>query len=299
MVQKKITSPSTTNVHPCLFVMACTVNLFRSFVSILYRGTCCLPGSQFVHLHGLAQSLGLRLGDFVITEAQEERRREEEVVEGRQVSGGVGERGSTADDGVEVDEEMPANISNEGLLNHVEEQTGLKEGENLRKDQEETENETVGYQGAAAELELIGEVREASKTSRGKYNVEKILAKKKIGGKSCYLVKWSGFEEKDSTWEPAKALAGNKWLQKLCRKFNEDQRKMAVGQGEVNWEASKKAKTMAKKRSLNETEDADEPLPKLKQRRKTMPGGVQDGWVVLPDVGARETLIVTEKVRLE
>ncbi len=34
------------------------------------------------------------------------------------------------------------------------------------------------------------------------YLVEKILDKKEVDGKLYYLVKWEGYEETESTWEP-------------------------------------------------------------------------------------------------
>lgn len=43
---------------------------------------------------------------------------------------------------------------------------------------------------------------------RGKplYQVEKILRAKKVRGKNFYLVKWKGYSDKDSTWEPESHL---------------------------------------------------------------------------------------------
>jgi hypothetical protein len=39
------------------------------------------------------------------------------------------------------------------------------------------------------------------------YYVEKILDKKYVDGKTYYLVKWEGYPEDESTWEPYKNLA--------------------------------------------------------------------------------------------
>jgi hypothetical protein len=51
------------------------------------------------------------------------------------------------------------------------------------------------------------------------YTVEKILDKKKIKGEFKYLVKWEGWDEKDSTWEPLENLQN---VQGLVEQF-EDQ----------------------------------------------------------------------------
>ena len=39
------------------------------------------------------------------------------------------------------------------------------------------------------------------------YNVEKILNKRKVRGKTQYLVKWLGYEDKENSWELAENLS--------------------------------------------------------------------------------------------
>ena len=39
------------------------------------------------------------------------------------------------------------------------------------------------------------------------YDVEKILDKRKIKGKTQYLVKWLEYEDKENSWEPAENLS--------------------------------------------------------------------------------------------
>ena len=39
------------------------------------------------------------------------------------------------------------------------------------------------------------------------YNMEKILDKKKVRGKTQYLVKWLGYEDEENSWEPAENLS--------------------------------------------------------------------------------------------
>ena len=39
------------------------------------------------------------------------------------------------------------------------------------------------------------------------YDVEKLLNKKKVKGKTQYLVKWLGYEDKKNSWEPAENLS--------------------------------------------------------------------------------------------
>ena len=38
------------------------------------------------------------------------------------------------------------------------------------------------------------------------YEVEKILKKRIINGKTQYLIKWDGYSEKDASWEPLSNL---------------------------------------------------------------------------------------------
>lgn len=40
-------------------------------------------------------------------------------------------------------------------------------------------------------------------SSVGVFEVDRILAERKVDGVTQYLVKWQNYEEKDCTWEPA------------------------------------------------------------------------------------------------
>lgn len=50
------------------------------------------------------------------------------------------------------------------------------------------------------------------------YEVESLLAMRKINGKAYYLVKWTGYDEDDATWEPLSHLTNSI---SLVREFNE------------------------------------------------------------------------------
>ena len=52
------------------------------------------------------------------------------------------------------------------------------------------------------------------------YEVEKILDVKKIKGKKYYLVKWMGYSDEESTWEPEDNLN----CEELIRKFHEERK---------------------------------------------------------------------------
>lgn len=51
--------------------------------------------------------------------------------------------------------------------------------------------------------------RSTSKAAPAVYEVEAILAKRTTKKEAEYYLKWSGFEDKDNTWEPASALQCN------------------------------------------------------------------------------------------
>lgn len=53
------------------------------------------------------------------------------------------------------------------------------------------------------------------------YIISKILNKKIENKKTLYLVKWRGFKESESTWEPSATFDRTKDLRKLRKKFNE------------------------------------------------------------------------------
>ena len=230
----------------------------------------------------------------------------------RRQNGGVMEVGTVekrTDDNMEVVEEVQVNDLNGRLQNLVERRTELKEREEQEiMEEQETENEdeeAVKVQGTARSSKSSGEERENVENSREEYDVEQILAKKKLNNKNLYLVKWKGFEEEqDRTWEPAKAFTGE-LAKKLYRKFNAEQRKRIGGEfcrknveaedfhAEVEQETVKQVKGVSKKRSLNVTEDDEILQSKLKKRRITMPGGTQNKGISLQDVGARETAKVS------
>lgn len=50
------------------------------------------------------------------------------------------------------------------------------------------------------------------------YIVEKIVDKKEVNGKPYYLVKWEGFDESESTWEPLRNLSHLKYMLKKFEK---------------------------------------------------------------------------------
>ena len=50
------------------------------------------------------------------------------------------------------------------------------------------------------------------------YEVEKILDKRIVRGRKEYLIKWKGYSEKESTWEPLPHL---KYIQDIVKKFDE------------------------------------------------------------------------------
>jgi len=52
-----------------------------------------------------------------------------------------------------------------------------------------------------------------------KYEVEKILNKKKFRGKDWYLVQWKGYTVEEDTWEPRENL-GN--AEELVKEFEEE-----------------------------------------------------------------------------
>jgi len=54
---------------------------------------------------------------------------------------------------------------------------------------------------------------------RKKYEVKKILNKKKFRGKDWYLVQWKGYIVEENTWEPRENL-GN--IKELVKEFEEE-----------------------------------------------------------------------------
>jgi len=54
------------------------------------------------------------------------------------------------------------------------------------------------------------------------YEVEYIMAKDTIDGKSCYKIKWHGFPESEATWEKRSNLIKFTGLKHMIEKFNDN-----------------------------------------------------------------------------
>jgi hypothetical protein len=59
---------------------------------------------------------------------------------------------------------------------------------------------------------------------KGQYEVERIVASKKVKGKRLYRVRWKGYDESEDSWLPAKDIADD-WL----KEFNDKKRKRRKG----------------------------------------------------------------------
>ena len=55
------------------------------------------------------------------------------------------------------------------------------------------------------------------------YEVEKIIKRRIVRGRREYLIKWKGYSEKESTWEPLSHL---KYIQQTVKEFDEQYDKM-------------------------------------------------------------------------
>jgi hypothetical protein len=51
------------------------------------------------------------------------------------------------------------------------------------------------------------------------YEVEKIIGKKKIDGKTNYLVKWKNYSESQATWQELSTL---EYVKPLIKEFNDE-----------------------------------------------------------------------------
>ena len=83
------------------------------------------------------------------------------------------------------------------------------------------------------------------------FNIEKILDRRKINGRFEYLIKWEGYSENESTWEPVKNLKNAKPLLEEYDKAHsihcESEQKKAEGISYSN----KKKKINEEKSNLN------------------------------------------------
>ena len=56
------------------------------------------------------------------------------------------------------------------------------------------------------------------------FNVEKILRKRVVDGRTEYLLKWEGFSEKENTWEPKENIFSQEMLEDFEEKWAREER---------------------------------------------------------------------------
>ena len=78
------------------------------------------------------------------------------------------------------------------------------------------------------------------------YEVEKIMDRRIVKGKKEYLIKWKGYPENQSTWEPNSHLT---YIQELVKKFNEEYNNK--GNGNDNNKIKSNNKKKEKKEMIN------------------------------------------------
>jgi hypothetical protein len=83
------------------------------------------------------------------------------------------------------------------------------------------------------------------------YNIEKILDRRKTGGKFEYKIKWEGYPMSESTWEPMKNLETAK---ELVEEYNRTH-PIANSQKPVKTETTKKADSFIRKKRKEEDEE--------------------------------------------
>ena len=69
------------------------------------------------------------------------------------------------------------------------------------------------------ELLIARNQEENNELEEVEFIVERLLDKKTIKGKVCYLVKWDGFTNDDNTWEQRKELYKNPLLKRMIDKY--------------------------------------------------------------------------------
>lgn len=90
-----------------------------------------------------------------------------------------------------------------------------------------------------------------SQTSTEEYEVEAILSKREYHNQPQYLVKWSGFSEAESTWEPLSHLEGSA---DIVRDYEEKHgRKLAVAKKRVTVQSQENGQKP--ERAVNREED--------------------------------------------
>jgi len=122
---------------------------------------------------------------------------------------------------------------------------------------------------------------EADSLSENEYYVEEVLDKRIFNGKTEYLIKWEGWSEQDSTWEPIDNLQNIKNLIDKFEKERKEAKKRRLEQ-KLNKEADEKNAGSSSEQKTNKKPRLDDKIENRNSNSNIIPEKEKSNAEALP-----------------
>ncbi|XP_049872163.1 chromobox protein homolog 5-like [Pectinophora gossypiella] len=132
---------------------------------------------------------------------------------------------------------------------------------------------------------------ESSGSSEEEYVVEKVLDKRTVKGKTQYLLKWKGYKEEESTWEPVENLDCEELIKTFEENLKEKQKtekKKPEDRGKKRVRESSEETSTSRKGRATSVSSADEHKESKRSKDDKSKSGFDKGLKAEKIIGASD-----------